>query len=310
MSPSPHQSVLLSEVLQSFNELPIKTFVDGTLGAGGHSAAILEAHPEIEKLIGIDQDPVAREIAKGRLSPWQQKITIVSGNFSQLSAHLSKLGIRKVDGILLDIGVSSMQFDQPEKGFSFMQEGPLDMRMDPTADLTAQEIVNTWSESDLGRIFRDFGEEKQWRAAARIIVAAREKNPITTTKQLADVLKPIFSWKKKGINPLTLIFQALRICVNRELEVLENVLPDAVELLAPGGRLAVISFHSLEDRIVKNFFRYAASDKQDTSGIGGLFLDKDPIIKPVTRKPIIPSADEIEQNPRCRSAKLRVVEKI
>lgn len=307
---SPHQSVLFSEVLEAFRECDLHTFVDGTLGAGGHSVGILDGHSELKKLIGIDQDPVARDIAKERLAKWNEKVIIVSGNFAQLSQHLHKLGIHKVNGILLDIGVSSMQFDQPEKGFSFMQEGPLDMRMDPSSDLTAEEIINTWSEQELGKIFRDFGEEKQWRAAARIIVAAREKHPITTTKQLADILRPIFSWKKKGINPLTLIFQALRICVNRELEVLENVLPDAIEMLSPGGRLAVISFHSLEDRIVKNYFRFAASDKHDTSGIGGIFLDKDPVVKLVTRKPIVPSEEEIERNPRCRSAKLRVVQKL
>jgi 16S rRNA (cytosine1402-N4)-methyltransferase len=307
---SPHVSVLLSEVLQSFEQTSLQIFVDGTLGAGGHSYHILLAHPEIQKLIGIDQDPVAREIAQKRLDIWQSKLTVVAGNFSQMSKHLNSLNIKKVDGILLDLGVSSMQFDTPEKGFSFMHDGPLDMRMDPTATLTAAEIINTWTEHDIARVFRDYGEEKQWRQAARVVVAAREQQPIITTKQLADVLRPIFCWKKKGINPLTLIFQGLRICVNAELEVLETVIPEAIELLNSGGRLAVISFHSLEDRIVKNAFRFAADDKMSTSGIGGMFLDKDPIVKLITRKPIVPSDEEIETNPRSRSAKLRVIEKI
>lgn len=309
-APAPHTSVLLSEILNAFDKRHLHTFVDGTLGAGGHSAAILEAHPEIEQLIGIDQDPIAREAALERIKPWNPKVKIVPGNFSGMAAHLAALGITKVDGILLDLGVSSMQLDRPEKGFSFMQDGPLDMRMDPESELTAAEIVNSWSEKDIGIVLRNYGEEKQWRQAASVIVKARAEQPILTTKQLADILRPIFYWKKKGINPLTLVFQGLRICVNRELEVLETVLPAAIELLSPGGRLAVISFHSLEDRIVKNLFRFAASDKHDTSGIGGLFLDKEPIADLITRRPIVPTDEEIERNPRSRSAKLRILEKL
>jgi 16S rRNA (cytosine1402-N4)-methyltransferase len=203
-----------------------------------------------------------------------------------------------------------MQLDQPERGFSFMREGPLDMRMDPNNPINAADIVNTWSEQELGRIFREYGEEKQWRAAARVIVNAREEQSIETTHELANILKPIFFWKKKGINPLTLIFQALRICVNRELEVVEKIIPEAISCLSSGGRLAIISFHSLEDRIVKNAFRYAASDKEDTFGIGGVFINKTPLVKMVTRKPIEASDQEVARNPRSRSAKLRVIEKI
>lgn len=306
----PHLSVLLSEVLQGFEGLPLRVFVDGTLGAGGHSFAILEAHPEMKKLIGIDQDPVAMSIALQRLEPWKDKVIPVSGNFSDMAAQLTALNIREVDGILLDLGVSSMQLDMPEKGFSFMQDGPLDMRMDPSGELTAADVVNTWSEQDLGRIFRDYGEEQRWRAAANAIVIARAKESITTTKQLTEVLKPIFYWKKKGVNPLTLVFQALRICVNRELEVLEEILPVAIDLLSSGGRLAVISFHSLEDRIVKNSFRFAASDKYNTSGIGGVFLNKEPTAKLITRKPLTASDEEVAKNPRSRSAKLRILEKL
>lgn len=300
-----HLSVLPTEVLAAFEGLKLHIFVDATLGAGGHSAAILEAHPEIEQLIGIDQDPVAMEIARQRLVPYKAKVKLIAGNFDE-----AVLQIPKIDGILFDLGVSSMQLDQPEKGFSFMRDGPLDMRMDPERDLTAANIVNTYSEQELGRIFRDYGEERQWRAAAKAIVAARSQQPISTTHQLVAVLRPVLFWKKKGMNPLTLIFQALRICVNRELEVVEKTLPRAIDQLVSGGRMAVISFHSLEDRIVKNCFRFAASDKQDTSGWGGVFLDKTPTVKIITKKPVEPSLEEVEINPRSRSAKLRVIEKI
>lgn len=307
----PHTSVLLEEVIRFFDDRPIRCFVDGTLGAGGHAEAILQHHPEIEVFVGIDQDPVALNLAKKRLAPWSEKITLVRGNFENLEKHLKTLNIQAIDGMLLDLGVSSMQFDMSEKGFSFMRNGPLDMRMDPEGSLSAFEIVNTWSEKELGKIFRDYGEEKQWRAAARVIVEARAEKNIETTHQLAEVLNPIFSWKKKGINPLTLIFQALRIAVNRELSVLEHVLPQAIELLAPGGRLGVISFHSLEDRIAKDIFRFGASDKYDTSGLGGgLFRDKKPTLKILTRKPLSPTDQEMERNPRSRSAKLRFIEKL
>ena len=307
----PHASVLLAEILQFFDQRPLRVFVDATLGAGGHSDAILNAHPEIETLLGIDQDPVALNIAKERLSKNKGRILLKLSNFRDFSKLLDESGIPEADGILLDLGVSSMQLDMPEKGFSFMREGPLDMRMDPSGDLTAEEIINTWSESQLGRIFREYGEEKQWRSAARAIVTARKHEPIKTTLQLADVLKPALGWKsKKGINPLTLIFQALRISVNDELGAIEKALPEAISRLRKGGRLAVISFHSLEDRIAKNILRFAASDKYDTSGIAGLFLDKEPVVKMITKKPIIAGEDEVKKNARSRSAKLRVVEKL
>lgn len=306
-----HISVLAKEVLEAFEGVKLSLFVDGTLGAGGHSEAIFEAHPEINRLIGLDQDPEALQIAAKRLEKWQDKLTLVQTNFSDLENQLENLKIASIDGILLDLGVSSMQLDQPEKGFSFMKDGPLDMRMDPNGDLTAEIIVNTWSEKELGLIFRDLGEEKQWRAAARGIIRSREAAPIKTTRQLVDALHPVLArGAKKGVHPLTLVFQALRISTNRELEVLERVLPAAIKLLRPGGRIAVISFHSLEDRIVKNLLRFFASDKYDTSGIGGMFLDKDPVVKLITRRPLIASDEEIEKNPRSRSAKLRVAEKL
>ncbi len=308
----PHDSVLLNEILSYFEECSLKVFVDGTLGAGGHSFAILQAHPEIERFIGLDQDPLALSLAKERLSHWKSKVLLIHSNFARIKEQLEAQKINSIDGMLLDLGVSSMQLDRPEKGFSFSKNGPLDMRMDPSNSLTAEEIVNTWSEQQLGRIFRDYGEEKQWRTAARLLVKAREETSLRTTQQLVDVLiSPLRYKAKKGIHPLTLIFQALRIAVNRELEVLEQVLPEALSLLSPGGRLAVITFQSLEDRIVKNFFRFAASDKFDTSGIGGgLFLDKKPEGIILTRKPVEPTEEEVSKNPRSRSSKLRVLEKL
>lgn len=307
----PHTSVLLKEVLNFFEGRPLRFFVDCTLGAGGHSEAILSSHPEIEKLIGIDQDPSALKIAGQRLAPWKSKIELTQGNFTQFSSVLDRLKIHEADGILLDLGVSSMQLDRPEKGFSFMHEGPLDMRMDPDNPLTAGEIVNTWEEAELGKIFREYGEEKQWKAAARTLVNARKTAPIQTTKDLYKILHPVLSRKaKKNLNPLTLVFQALRICVNSELEVLEEVLPRAIERLNPGGRIAVISFHSLEDRIVKNVFRYEASDKEDTTGLAGLFINKRQTLKLLTKRPIEPQEEEARSNPRSRSARLRVAEKL
>jgi 16S rRNA (cytosine1402-N4)-methyltransferase len=301
-----HKSVLLQEILHYFKDLSIKRFIDGTLGAGGHAAAILESHPEIEQFIGIDQDPEAITIAENRLSPWKDKVTIIRGNFLDVIQSQND----PVDGILLDLGVSSMQLDRPEKGFSFMKEGPLDMRMDPSNKLTAAIIVNTWSEKEIGRVIRDYGEEKRWRLAARAIVEARKKEPILTTLQLEKLLYPVLRTQQKGIHPLTLTFQGLRIAVNRELEVLEKGLPIAIDLLKPDGLLAIISFHSLEDRLVKNAFRYASSDKEDTSGNRGVFIDKQPLVDIMTRKPIEPTPEEIQSNPRSRSSKLRIIKKI
>lgn len=308
----PHISVLLNEVLQAFEGRSLHSFIDGTLGAGGHAEEILQAHPELELFLGIDQDPAALAKAQTRLTPWKDKTKFFQGNFCQLDSYAKSLPVKLYDGILVDLGVSSMQLDQAERGFSFMKNGPLDMRMNPQDELTAEEIVNTWSEKELGRIFRDYGEEKHWRAAARAIVSAREKKPIHTTVELTNILDPVLRSRKpkQGIHPLTLVFQALRISVNRELDVLESFLPKALELLTKGGRLAVISFHSLEDRIVKNFFRFAASDKMNTVGLGGLFLDKEPAVQLVTKKPLCASDEEICMNPRSRSAKLRIIEKL
>jgi 16S rRNA (cytosine1402-N4)-methyltransferase len=311
MNTFPHQPVLLSEVLEAFSGLTLHVVVDGTIGAGGHAQALLEAHPEICHYVGIDQDPVALAIARDRLKPWEAKTVFRQGNFNEIDSFLKEFSLPSPNAILVDLGVSSMQLDQPVRGFSFMHEGPLDMRMNPNLDLTAATIVNTWTESELGYIFRTYGEEKQWKVAARTIVNTREERPFLTTSDLKNTLTSVLArHSKKGIHPLTLIFQALRICVNRELEVLESFLPKSIDLLAPGGRLAVISFHSLEDRIVKTHMRLAASDKWETVGLGGIFRDKEPTVKLISKKPIEASVDEITRNPRSRCAKLRVVEKV
>jgi 16S rRNA (cytosine1402-N4)-methyltransferase len=311
MEKLPHIPVLLNEVVAAFQETHLTVFVDGTLGFGGHAEAILQNHPEIELYLGIDQDPSALAFAAERLKPWEAKTRFCQGNFAQFEKFLKDAGHKHANGFLVDLGVSSLQLDQADRGFSFSKEGPLDMRMDPKATLTAAEIVNTWSEQDLGSIFRDYGEERKWRLAAQAVVTARKQGLITTTTQLADILKPVLPYNpKKGINPLTLVFQALRIAVNKELEVLEYLLSKAFDYLAPKGRLAVISFHSLEDRLVKTRMRLAASDKWDTVGIGGMFLDKDPSVALITKKPITASDPELALNPRSRSAKLRIAEKL
>ncbi len=312
MNPLPHQAVLIHPVIEAFRTVPLTLMVDGTLGAGGHAAALLQEHPEIEHYLGIDQDPEALHIAAERLRPWGAKVILKQGNFADFDQFIKELSLPRPNGILLDLGVSSMQLDQAQRGFSFMREGPLDMRMNPLETLTAHFIVNNWSEKDLGRIIRDYGEEKQWRTAVRAIMMARELHPIETTVDLATILSQALGrFSKKGIHPATLVFQALRICVNHELDVLEQGLSKAIDLLLPHGRLAVISFHSLEDRIVKEKMQLAASDKWETSGLGGgLFRDKKPTAKLVVKKPLIASEQESNVNPRSRSAKLRILEKL
>lgn len=287
----PHIPVLLKEILQAFKDCQLDYFIDATLGAGGHAESILSSHPEIIQYIGIDQDPNALNIAKERLSPWKEKILFIQSNFSSLEEKLSPLPL--VNGILVDLGVSSMQLDTPERGFSFMKDGPLDMRMNPENRLTAAEVVNKYREQELSRIFWEYGEDRKSRKAAKLIVEARRKQRIETTQDLVKVLQPICPpYRGKGIHPLTLIFQGLRIYVNQELEVLKEFLSKALQMLAPEGIMAVISFHSLEDRIVKNFFR----EEKGT-------------IEIVTKKPLVPTLEEMRKNPRSRSAKLRIARK-
>jgi 16S rRNA (cytosine1402-N4)-methyltransferase len=315
----PHQPVLLQPLLDLLANYSIPRVWDGTLGAGGHAHALFSTHPEIISYIGVDRDCNALKISELKLAPWKKKLEQIYGNFADILPQLAreKSGMQEGAGghllVLIDLGVSSMQLDTPERGFSFMRDGPLDMRMDPSQRLKAEEIVNSWDEMALGKIFREFGEEQHWRLAARKIVQAREKSHIATTEELIAILEPSlrFFYKKQKKHPLTKIFQALRIAVNGELDALEKVLNELLAELPSGAILAIITFHSLEDRMVKQAFGYAASDKYATSGIGpGLFLNKEPTVRQLTRKAIVPSEEEIAMNPRSRSAKLRIVEKI
>lgn len=307
MNQYPHIPVLLNEIIDAFSDVNLCRYIDGTLGAGGHAEAILKAHPELKTFIGIDQDPDALQIAKNRLEFPDRSLVFISGNFSDLKKHISN---DLFDGILVDLGVSSMQLDREERGFSFMRDGPLDMRMNQKSGMTAADIVNTWDEKALADLFFQYGEERQSRKAARAICLERESRPFETTLQLSSCIEKNIKRIKYDIHPATKIFQSLRIAVNGELDRLEAFLPQAIESLRKGGRLAVITFHSLEDRIVKHRFAYYASDKESTSGIGGMFLGKEPVVKILTRKPIEATEEEIKRNPRSRSAKLRVIEKL
>lgn len=286
-----HISILVEEYLEFFSGKSLRTFVDGTVGAGGHARAILEAHPEIERFYAFDQDPDALEIAKETLKEFD--VTFIHDNFFAFDTHVEE----PIDGMFLDLGVSSMQLDRAEKGFSFSKEGPLDMRMDPESHPDAAWVVNRMSEKELGRIFREYGEERRWRRAAAAICEVRRKRPIKTTTDLVEVLKPVLTWggSRKKIHPMTQVFQALRIFVNNELGGLEETLPKIVERLAPEGRLGVLTFHSLEDRIVKHTLRRLQVEEK----VGSV----------LTKKPVIPREEELRANPRSRSAKLRFFEK-
>jgi len=275
----------------------------------GHARALLDAHPEIELFVGIDQDPSALTLAETHLEPYKDKLVLINDNFRALPSILEENNLSQVDGIFLDIGVSSMQLDQAEKGFSFSQDGPLDMRMDPSLTLTAEVVVNEYSEKDLASIFRQYGEERHHRAMARKIVAHRKKERICTTGELAQLLREFSSGSKK-LHPATRVFQALRIFVNDELDVLQTVLPEAITSLRSGGKLGVISFHSLEDRIAKNLFKQAASHKQHREGAPDSLVVKEASVKILTKKPVQASLEEMQRNPRSRSAKMRFVEKL
>ncbi len=299
---SPHLSVLKGEVVEAFEGVAIKTFFDGTLGAGGHAEAILQAHPEIELYLGCDRDPQAHELARKRLEPWGKKVELIRGSYSELERFLDERKIDCIEGFLIDIGVSSMQLDQRERGFSFKGDGPLDMRMDPSAELTAEEIVNHYPQKELERIFWEYGEERQSRRAAEAIIQARKRRPIRSTAELVEVVKPVLKWGK--IHPATLIFQALRIVVNDELGELEKGLDAAMRRCSPGGRVAVISFHSLEDRIVKHRLKENEYRVQKRTG------ESSGQMRILTKKPICPTEEECSANPRSRSAKLRVAEKV
>lgn len=366
----PHVSVLLAEVLAAFEGRQVRRYVDGTLGAAGHAAAMLAQHPELQTLVGFDLDPTAHALASTRLAAAGAKVVPVSvaatgaasydaaaaaaaaagpgpaaflvrSNFGRMARVLQQLPLGgaggdgatddgRVDAVLLDLGISSMQVDTADRGFSFLREGPLDMRMDPGAALSAEQLVNSWPEAELGRVLREYGEERYWKSIARRIVAAREEEPITTTQQLVKAVGNPGGGGGRGgrggrggkgggdakyKHPATRVFQAIRIAVNCELQSIAQVLPDAIDCLAPGGRLAVITFHSLEDRIVKWAFRRAAGMAPSDEQLPSYCLpfeeaQPEASVRIMTRRPVAPSEEEQRVNVRSRSAKLRVVEKL
>jgi 16S rRNA (cytosine1402-N4)-methyltransferase len=302
-----HRPVLYHEIIHAIAPTRGKKYVDATLGAGGHAWGLLNESSPDGRLLGLDIDPQAIDLAKERLSPFGDRGLIVEASYITLSVQLHQLGWESVDGILFDLGASSMQFDTPERGFSFLHNGPLDMRFDPNAPLSAVELLNTWDEKAIADVLYHFGEERRSRQIAKAIIQAR---PLESTSQLAEVVvRTLKKSHRSRIHPATRTFQAIRIAVNRELETLEEVLPQAIDALAPGGRLAVISFHSLEDRIVKQFFRQRSQDERDrTHPLAPVVRQAS--IRLVNRKPITPDEKELLANPRSRSAKLRVIEKI
>lgn len=301
-----HVPVLYDQVLVWLQPHPGGWYIDATLGAGGHAKGILLAsHPD-GRLLGLDADPDALLHASKVLEPFGDRVTLRVANFRQLGAVAGALDIREVDGILMDLGLSSRQLDEAERGFSFSQDGPLDMRMDRSRRESAADLVNTLSEAELSDILWQYGEERHSRRIARAIVAAR---PLVTTGQLADLVVQTVGRREK-IHPATRTFQALRIAVNEELEALSEALPEARDLLRPGGRLAVIAFHSLEDRIVKEFYRQEARACICPPELPVCVCQHQATLRVLTSKPVRPSADETARNPRSRSARLRVAERL
>ncbi len=302
-----HVPVLYNEVITALQPRTGGRYVDGTLGAGGHAFGILEASSPDGELLGLDRDPAALAVATERLMPFGTRAHFMRSSYLDMAAAAAKIGWDAAEGIVLDLGLSSLQIEDASRGFAFKHDGPLDMRFDPASSLTAADLVNKTSADELADILFQFGEEKFARKIVRAIAAAR---PINTTKQLADVVSRAVGGRRGDVHPVTRTFQALRIVVNGELDAVAAALPVAMGLLKPGGRLAVISFHSLEDRIVKNFFHQESRDcicppEQPVCACGHKAR-----LKEITRKPAVPTQGEVAQNPRSRSAKLRIVEKI
>ena len=305
-----HKSVLLDESIEALNIHPDGVYVDGTLGRAGHSREIAQ-RLTTGRLICIDRDMAAIDAAQERLAPWMDRVTLIHGNFAELGDALREAGVTGADGMLFDLGVSSPQLDDASRGFSYMQDAPLDMRMDLDAPLTAYEVVNTWSGDELRRILYEYGEERYAPAIARAIVRARENRPVETTLELVDIIKgamPPAALREKQ-HPAKRSFQAIRIAVNGELDALPPMLKSAVDALNPGGRLAVITFHSLEDRIIKRAMQDMARGCTCPPEYPVCVCGKKPKLKVLTRKPIVSGAAELEENPRARRAKLRVAEK-
>jgi len=302
----PHEPVLYQEIIHALHPKSTGRYVDGTLGAGGHAAGLLAASEPGGLLLGLEVDPQALDLASQNLAPFGERACLKRASYTSLPEQIRSRGWDSVDGILLDLGASSMQFDTPERGFSFLADGPLDMRFDPSNPLTAAEIVNSWPEDELADVLFHYGEERASRRIARAIVQAR---PVSGTGRLAAIIEKALG-RHGSHHPATQTFQALRIAVNGELESVEKVLPMALQALAPGGRLAVISFHSLEDRRVKEFFRMESRDCICPPPQPACTCGHKASIQEISRRPITPTEEEIKRNTRARSAKLRVAEKL
>lgn len=302
-----HDPVLYNEILQALEPKDHGFYVDGTLGAGGHALGILEACAPEGKLVGLDVDPQALALARETLAPHEQRSLLLQRSYTTLEATLKEIDWSLVNGIVLDLGASSMQFDTPERGFSFREDAPLDMRFDPTRTQNAADIVNTYSEAELAEIIFRYGEERASRRIAKAIIGMR---PIRSTGQLASVIEKVVPRKGMRVHPATRTFQALRIAVNDEMGAIESVLPQAMRVLAPGGRLAIISFHSLEDRLVKQYFRQESRDCLCPARQPICTCGHKAILKEITRKPIFPDDEERARNSRARSARLRIAEKL
>ena len=305
-----HKSVLLNETIDGLNIKPDGIYVDGTLGGGGHAYEVCRRLGEKGSIVGIDQDAAAIEAASARLKDFGEKVTIVRSNYCDMKSKLHELGIDKVDGIVLDLGVSSYQLDTAERRFSYREDAPLDMRMDTRQKMTARDIVNDYTEADLYRVIRDYGEDKFAKNIAKHIVQARAVKPVETTAELSEIIRASIPMKfqKKSGHPAKRTFQAIRIELNRELDVLRDSLDDMIDLLNPGGRLCIITFHSLEDRIVKSAFRKNENPCTCPPDFPVCVCGKKSKGSIITKKPILPSEEELEYNSRSKSAKLRIFE--
>ncbi len=305
-----HVSVLLHESIEGLNIKPDGVYVDGTLGGGGHSFHILQRLTS-GKLIGIDQDQDALQAATKRLGIYGEKFIPVHSNYSELLQVLDSLGIEKIDGLILDLGVSSYQLDEAERGFSYMNDAPLDMRMNRENDFSAYDVVNTYSERVLTQVIREYGEENWAARIAKFICETREEKPVETTYELVDIIKRAIPAKARrdGPHPAKRTFQAIRIEVNNELKIIDKVIEDAISVMNKGGRVAIITFHSLEDRIVKHAYKQLATGCTCPPEFPICVCGGTPKVKIITRKPIVSTDEELENNPRARSAKLRVAEK-
>jgi 16S rRNA (cytosine1402-N4)-methyltransferase len=307
-----HVSVFATEAVEALKPEPDHIYVDCTLGGAGHSGRILQASSPTGRLIAIDQDLTAIENAKKVLAPYEGRFAIVHSNFRRLEEIVREQGLSGVDGVLFDLGVSSPQLDEGERGFSYQQDAPLDMRMDKTQPFTAFDLVNTYSQEELAKILFEYAEEKWSKRIAEFIVRERSKRPIETTGQLVDIIKAAIpaAARREGPHPAKRTFQAIRIAVNDELNVFAEAIQQAIRVLNPGGRVVVITFHSLEDRIAKQALQEAAKGCICPPQLPVCKCNNEPKVKLITRKPILPSEEELAQNPRARSAKLRIAEKL